>query len=543
MKIQITNKRKKYELSLFSEKALVILVSVVTLLLQTISFATTWNGAKVYLENIFPYAALCFAIAIQATAYFFSNSLRKKVNLLKLTALLTAMCCSTYYSYIGIYHSVNSPVIYLQESYLRISSELNQIYRQELEETITTATEAVNDAGAAIIHKYTALATEKENILACEQALKDLDIQYTSNMKAPKQNAFETYEEYAAAYQAYINSISQSKNMETQAVRTATLSSYDFSSIEDLNITHQENTASLNALQTALGVTGDTDLPATLTNITGNLNTAIPNTADGRAINSGLQLQLNRLLQAAKLCGYEPEDPAQLTAGLKLAAKVSSTALMKDYDTLVQALPEGMVTDANAMSLKTTMDAEITNALLQLNSLLPENKQLSYTDSSYQITDLYQIPMQALSAEDTRDTACFSLIIAAMIDALSLLFAISLKGRKPLWKRHTLFGNTMEEYEPLIYACLPASTAPAHSLSDFLKLFHASPQTEGDGYMLQTALQNLQAYPALTALLCQINLAKIIPAGLFGQEAETLLLKARFVFWANTMIYEENTYE
>ncbi len=543
MKLYKYNKRKKYELSLFSEKALVILVSIITLLLQAISFATTWNGAKVYLENIFPYAALCFAIAIQATAYFFSNSLRRKVSFLKLVALLTAMCCSTYYSYIGIYHSVNSPVIYLQENYLRISSELKQIYELEIEQTITVATEAVNDAGAAIIHKYTILTAEKENILACEQALGDLDIEYTSNMKAPKQSAFATYEEYATAYQAYINSISQSKNMETEAIRAATLSSYDFSSTEDLNTVKLENVASLSALQTALGVTADTDLTAVLSNITGNLNTAIPNTANGRALNSVNQLQLNRLFQTAKLCGYEPEDLARLTAGLKLSARGSATVLIKDYDTLTQALPEGMVTDANLMTLKATMDSEIMNALLQLNTLLPESKQLSYTDRSYQITDLYQIPIQALRTEDTRNTAYFSLIIAALIDILSLLFAISLRGRKPLWKRHTLLFNEMEEYEPLIYACLPTAPAPAQSLTEFLKLFQASPQTEGDGYMLQTALQNLQAYPSLTALLCQINLAKVIPAGLFENETETLLLKARFVFWANTMIYEENAYE
>ncbi len=537
------NKRKKYELSLFSEKALIILVSIITLLLQAISFATTWNGAKVYLENIFPYAALCFAIAIQATAYFFSNSLRRKVSFLKLVALLTAMCCSTYYSYIGIYHSVNSPVIYLQENYLRISSQLKQIYELEIEQTITVATEAVNDAGAAIIHKYTVLTAEKENILACEQALKDLDIEYTSNMKAPKQGAFATYEEYAAAYQAYINSISQSKNMETEAIRAATLSSYDFSSTEDLNTVKLENAASLSALQTALGVTADTDLTAALSNITGNLNTAIPNTANGQDLNSVNQFQLNRLFQAARLCGYEPQDLARLTAGLKLSARVSATTLIKDYDTLTQLLPEGIVTDANLMTLKATIDSEIMNALLQLNTLLPESKQLSYTDRSYQITDLYQIPIQALQTEDTRNTAYFSLIIAALIDILSLLFAISLRGRKPLWKRRTLLFNEMEEYEPLIYACLPTAPAPTQSLTEFLKLFQASPQTECDGYMLQTALQNLQAYPSLTALLCQINLAKVIPAGLFENETETLLLKARFVFWANTMIYEENAYE
>ena len=101
--------KSKRRLSLFGDSALVVLISIVTLLLQSISFATTWNGSKIYLEGVFPYASLLFAVAIQATAYFFSNSLRSRLSFLKMAALCAALCCSTYYSYIGIYNSVNSP--------------------------------------------------------------------------------------------------------------------------------------------------------------------------------------------------------------------------------------------------------------------------------------------------------------------------------------------------------------------------------------------------------------------------------------------------
>ena len=129
------------EITIFSENALTILVSVVTLLLQIISFATTWSGSRIYLEGVFPYASLLFAVAIQATAYFFSNSLREKVTVLKVTAMLVAMCCSTYYSYIAIYNSVNSPVRFLQESYVQIEEELTGSYDAGLEECIGLAVE------------------------------------------------------------------------------------------------------------------------------------------------------------------------------------------------------------------------------------------------------------------------------------------------------------------------------------------------------------------------------------------------------------------
>lgn len=534
--------RRKTNISLFSESVLVVLVSVVTLLLQLISFATTWDGAKIYLENVFPYAALCFAVAVQATAYFFSNSLRTKASILKLVALLTALCCSTYYSYIGIYNSVNSPVIYLQENYIRIAQELSLTYNEQLEETISSAQEAVNDASAGIIARYTTLTGVSENINSCRSALEDLSIEYTSGMKAPKQSAYENYEDYAAAYQAYINSISQSKNLETDAARQAALTSYGFASIEELNTAQQTNVASLNALQTALGLTDASALPEAVSAMTVSLSEAIQNTTNGTPLTTTAITQLNRLFQAAKLCGYTYQNLSGMTTALDLCAQVSATALIRDYQALVATLPEGMVTDANTMTLKAAMDAEIMTALIRLNSVLPENKQLSYTEESYLLTDLYLIPIQALGSPDTRMTACFSLAVAALIDGLSLLFAVSLRKRKPLWKRRTLLFNQMEEYEPLIYASLPTA-APTQALAEFLSCFQASPQTESDGYMLCTGMQSINNFHSLAALLCQINLAKIVPMGFFDNEEDTLLLKARFVFWANTMIYEEKAYE
>ena len=112
-----------------------------------------------------------------------------------------------------------------------------------------------------------------------------------------------------------------------------------------------------------------------------------------------------------------------------------------------------------------------------------------------------------------------------------------------MWKRHTLLFNHMEEYEPLIIACLPSANDSLQSLSEFLSHFVPSPHTEPEGYMLRGNPQALQQYNALIALLCQINLAKLLPAGFQGNEEDTLLLKARFVFWANAKIYKEQMYE
>ena len=528
--------------SLFSDKVLLILISVVTLLLQLISFATTWDGAKVYLDNIFPYAALCFAIAIQATSYFFGNSLRQKVSPLKLLALLATICCSIYFSYIGVYNSVNSPVTYLQENYMRISGDLQQLYQAELDTAQRNARVAVQDASSSILAHYTSLLTEQENILVCQAALEESAPEYSTGLRAPKQNSYANYEDYAAAYQAYINSLSQSKNTETDALRISILNSHGFTSMEDLNTCLQNNTAALSTLQNTLGITEETSVQEMVSSITIQLLSAIQDTAQGNTLSAKECADFELLLQTAELCGYHTSHPS-LTNALNQCTRLNAHTQLKEYSALVMALPDGTVNNANIMELKASMDAEIMGTILELNSILPEYRRLSISDSRYQIMDLYFVPILALQQEDTLLTARFSLLFAGLIDILSLLFAISLRAKKPLWKRHTLLFNQLEEYEPLIYASLPTKDGSLQPLADFLTHFVPSPRTESEGYMLCGNPEPLQQYNALIALLCQTNLAKMLPAGFEDNEKSTLLLKARFVFWANTKIYEEQMYE
>ena len=533
---------KTYAFSLFSDKALLILISIVTLLLQLISFATTWDGAKVYLENIFPYAALCFAIAIQATSYFFGNSLRQKISPLKLLALLVTVCCSIYFSYIGIYNSVNSPVTYLHENYMRISGDLIHLYQTELNSVQTDALLTVQESSSSILAHYTSLLTEQENILACQAALNESGPEHSTGLRAPKQSSYANYEDYATAYQAYINSLSQSKNTETDALRISLLNSHGFASMEELNTCLQDNTAALSTLKNSLSITEEISLQEAVSTITIELLSAIRDTSQGNTLSTKECADFDRLLQVAKLCGYHSSHTS-LTNALNQWTRLNSHTQLKKCDELVKALPDGIVNNANVMELKASMDSEIMAVILKLNSILPENRKLSATDTRYQIADLYFVPILALQQDDTLLTARFSLLFAGLIDLLSLLFAISLRAKKPIWKRHTLLFNQLEEYEPLIYASLPTNDNSLQPLADFLSHFVPSPHTEADGYMLCGNPETLQQYNALIALLCQTNLAKLLPVGFEDNEKNTLLLRARFVFWANTKMYEEQMYE
>lgn len=471
--------------------------------------------------------------------------------------MLVAMSCSTYYSYIGIYNSVNSPARFLQERYVQIAEELTGRYDAGLEENIGMVREAVNDAASQVTVRYTLLSKERENLEACRVALSEEGDSYAEGMRAPRQAAYENYEDYVAAYNAYIAGISAGSNTEEQAGRAGVLSSYGFASIEELQEAEAENAAALSALNAALGVTdvqavstedntSSVDSPAILdaiSDISVNLSLAIDEAMMGQEFDSEDSARLNRLLQAARLCDYELLSVADIMNIVNRAAEITKEPLLAEYAELVSALEEGRVTDANTMELKSAMDSEILTALLKLNSLLPSGEQISLSDSEYVITDLYLIPVQALRDPTTKMTALFCLGVAALIDMLSVLFAISLRKRKPLWKRHTLVFCNQEDYAPQIYASLPAMMKPDQAFAEFLSRFVPSPETECDGYMMRANMKDLNGYYPLVALLCQINLAKLVPEGLLTEEAsedeEMLLLKARFVFWANSMIYEE----
>ncbi len=531
---------KPNQIQLFSESSLIILVSIVTLLLQLISFATTWEGSKVYLEGIFPFASLLFALAIQATAYFLSNSLRTKVSLLKLAALLAAMCCSTYYSYIGIYNTVNSPAQYLQQNYLQISDELTQIFEADLENGISEGRTAVGEAALAVTARVTSLFREQENMAACREALESVSESYSAGMRAPKQSAYENYEDYVAAYNAYIAGISQGIGTENAAARDRVLSSYGFTSMDALIVAESQNSADLSALSATLQIPSsgtEEEFVSAVSALQTALTVSIGEASLGTPFDSIDTARLNSLFQAAGMCGYDKTDSAHILNTLQQCADVTAAPFISGYETLVSALPDGRVTSADMMELKLSMDSEILSSLMKINTLLPSGEQLSVTDSRFQLTDLYLLPVKALSDSSTRLTALFCLFVAALIDGLSLLFAISLKKRKPLWARRILTGSGFEDFAPQIFALLPADRDTARALSDFLSCFMPSPDTESDGYMLSADMESLAGYYTLTAFLCQVNLAKIVPAEFLGNEKESLLLKSRFVFWTNEIIF------
>lgn len=141
----IISRQEKSTETLFNKESLAWLVVIVTAFLQLISLMTTFNGSIVYFGGInLPLgisAPLLFALAIQLTVFAVSHTIRHQFNNGLIIVLLLATLCSTYFSYIGIYNYINSPINYLAERYEMIEQNLTDKYEKLREDNKGTMRE------------------------------------------------------------------------------------------------------------------------------------------------------------------------------------------------------------------------------------------------------------------------------------------------------------------------------------------------------------------------------------------------------------------
>ena len=116
-----------------------------TLLLQLISLLTTYAGFTFFLKHINPFAPLLLAVVVQGTFYFLLNAraLRKREGAWKRRLLLlVALLISTTTSFVGISNTVRSPVEDMKASYNTYRAAHNDYLRgQVMEADIFTETE------------------------------------------------------------------------------------------------------------------------------------------------------------------------------------------------------------------------------------------------------------------------------------------------------------------------------------------------------------------------------------------------------------------
>lgn len=524
----------------FGEENLLRLVTFVTLLLQAISFVTTLQGATVFLGGIFVLAPLFFALAVQATAWFLAGSLRVRITPLRCVALGMALCCSTYYSYVGIYNTVNPPAMYLSAEYAQVRSELDSTYAARRTQAFRTAQDQINTMVSELAGQYSLLEQEGARLAACAKELEEVSAEYSGGLRAPSRSSYANYEDYAAAYNAYLASVTENSSAEQASARQAILTRYGFDSESALAEATAQNASDLSAFEAAaaeLGGEGET-VAAQLESSRAFLLDALTAAETEGSLSSDARSALGRLVQLAAAQTGSALSTDDLLRPVDAALTGSGEGLMASFDELAAQLEGGRVTRANAQEMKTLLTSEILNAVLRVNEVADEEV-LQADDPALQITDLHLKPLLALTVPTQRGMALFCLFLAALMDGLTLVFSIACRRKPTLLKARSprrLLAENGDALAAQVCACLPAGRDPMDELELFLSRFSASPDTLAEGYSLAAPRADLAVYERLCALLCQAGLASIRPSQ--GNEAagETVLLRSDFLLYANELL-------
>lgn len=578
---------------IFNKTSLAWLIVLVTLLLQLISLATTYKGSIVYFGGInLPFnlsAPLLFALSIQLIVFCVSHTLRSNFRKGFLIVLILATLCSTYFSYIGIYNYINSPLNYLEERYTQINSNISDKYetlRETNKSSITkTMLNLINDLSTS----YASLSMEVDNNNKLSGDIANISIDnniinsQTNSVSKPNINNYgdnldQYYSDmakYNAAignmitdstkqdsslknelYNAQVNSILGGKSLDEftaesidtkskkEQLEKGVNTSYTLISSEENSLTIDEKLLKIqdycqNYIQ---GINGDKDI---FTTILLNLNSQILIIKNESSIDN-LQTQINEFL----ILNKKDSDIMKSFSDLKSIVYTNSTG--NNYSDNVT------LTEENAMELYSLMNSEVKSALYTLNHISSNTEKINSNNEDYIIHNLYVLPVLNLfTLNEEISMSWFCLIFAILIDGLTIIFAIMEgKEKTPLFAKSTkeVVGRSKDSIENLLMLSLLSSDIDSRDeervekillkLKNFVSSFNLLTEALENGYSMYCPLSSLEEYQGFLATLCQFNLATIISSKeLFFndqtpdiQDENFVLIKTKFMIWANDKI-------
>lgn len=578
---------------IFNPKSLAWLIVIVTLLLQLISLATTYKGSIVYFGGVtLPFnisAPLLFALSIQLIVFCVSHTLRCNFRKSLIVVLTLATLCSTYFSYIGIYNYINSPINYLEEKYKQISDNISDKYdtlRESSKGSITqTMLNLINDLST----NYSTLTLKVENNNKLSEEIANITIDsdlinsQTNSVSKPNINNYrDNLDQYYAdmskyntaignmitdsskqqsslkneLYNSQVESILGGKTLEDFTAESIDTKSkkeqlekgittiYNLISTEENSLTLTEKLAIIqdycqNYIQ---GLSGDKDV---FTAILLNLNSQLLIINKENSIDS-LQNQINDFL----LINKKDSEILKSYDELKLIVYKNATN-SESQDNII-------LTEENSMELYSLMDSEIGSAIYTLNNISFNTEKISSNDEDYLIHDLYVLPIINLfKSNENISMSWFCLIFAMLIDGLTLIFAIMEgKEKTPLFAKSTkeVIGKSKESMENLLMISLLSGDInnrdekrvenTLFKLKNFISQFTLLTETLENGYSMSCPLSKLNEYQVFLSTLCQFNLATIVNSKelFFKNEnyelpnEDYVLIKSKFIVWANDKI-------
>lgn len=578
----------------FNQYTLAWLVVGVTVLLQIISLATTFEGSKVYFGGVkLPLglsAPLFFALAIQSIVFAMSHVIRRYFKMWLVMILMLATLCSTYFSYIGIYNYINSPISYLEERYNQIYDNLNNQYQLVKENTEGQMKTYVFDMTRMISEDYTALSKKLDENNALQKLVDEMEVEtqtlspQVGALERPRRSDFgddvaayyDAMRSYNAAVSGMITDTTIQGNNLNNTLKESQIKAYlggktreEFTKETIAIATSKEQLEkTIHNMYVLIKPEGtDETFDAKLAVIQSYLMNFIIQREGSSEYFAMLMTQLQTVVsQLGETNAFVGFDKA--LGHFMLLAK-EDTVLMKPlneikqevYTTLrgVEATGEEVVlSQEDGMLLYSLLQSEIKRAAYEMNQMEGLQTKIDLNDATYQMHNLYVLPVKnLLDKSDTQAMAWFCMGFAVLIDGLTLLFAL-MQGREKTMlfakSNKEAIGTSKEAIEELLLTTIRdnytsfdegsiVKSVSTH-LQQFLRPLKLMPEGLTSGYSMWCPLDQLEKYSVFIAVLCQFNLASII-----GKEdliwiedkkdisdEKYLMVKTKFVIWAKQKI-------
>lgn len=546
--------------ALFNPTVLSWIFLAVTFFLQLISLATTYSGSKVYFGGIrLPFdlnAPLLFAISVQLIVFSISNSLKRTFKLGTIIILLTATLCSTYFSYIGIYNYMNSPIIYLEEKYNQIYHNMTDKYRTVVDNSKNDMKKYVYDITGKIQKEYMRLITENENYNKLSQEVSKISMNTsivtanTGSVVKPNINNYgDNLEQYYADIAKYNSAIANITGQAAAQNSSAQMTVYENKiktilggkTLEEFNKTFAESQANMQAIKNLISFlynsipnSGLTDFDKMLNEIQQYCIGYINTTAGEK--DTFTSVLTNMFTVYSDITAEETPKEFNQTLNFFFTASEKRESFMRNLKDIERSVylenykkeptADTSLGLSDALLLYSKLQSEIKNGAYILNSLSEDGAAIDLNNESYSLENMYVLPVKNLFTKSSvLRTAWFCFAFAALIDGLTLLFALISRGNSRVLlakKNKEIIKNNEELTEDLLFSSLilhrvedsGKSTVQCclEHLASFLTPFKVTPVGTEEGFALYSPLNKLKDYQVFLSILCQFNLAKLISA-------------------------------
>lgn len=579
---------------IFNVKSLSWIVVIVTIFLQLISLATTYKGSIVYFGGVeLPFgisAPLLFALAVQLIVFCMSHTIKGNFKKGLIFILIMSTLCSIYFSYIGIYNNINSPINYLEERYKQIYGNITDQYETVKEDTKGNMKNSVLDIVNKLSTSLSSLTMEVEKNDKMSKNLANIKINTSQinpqgiKMKKPNianygnnlSKYYEDMEKYNSTIGDMVTDASkQESDLKKELYDNEVKSILGEKTQEEFRNESITKKTSKDQLEKGIESTyslivnkaDNTTLDEKLTKIQEYCQNYIIGKEKNKDIFS--TVLANLYSQALLLDGAKGMENFQEQINEFLIINNKDSILIKpleDIKTKVYKESTGsqtkneniLLSETDSMTLYTTMQSEIKGAIYTLNQLRINGEQISSKDDKYLMHNLYVLPINNLvESNEGRAMAWFCLLFAILVDGLTLLFAIiEGKSKTPLFAKSNkdIVGKSKETMEELLLVSILSSDSKSKEekrventlmrLENFIKPFKLITETMDNGYSMYCEITEIEEYQVFLATLCQFNLANIVKAKeiFFNKDLEEedektyVLVKTKFIIWANEKI-------